>query len=54
MRELLKAKSLKAELGHPLSDDLVRQQTIDPKLVCVRFNKIWLEGNLVKSIPKKK
>lgn len=50
MQELIRAKSMMGECGHPLSDDLVRQQTIDPKLVCVRFNKIWLEGNLVKSI----
>lgn len=50
MQELIRAKSMMGECGHPLSDDLVRQQTIDPKLVCVRFNKIWLDGNLVKSI----
>ena len=50
MQELIRAKSMMGECGHPLSDDLVRQQTIDPKLVCVRFNKIWIEGNLVKSI----
>ena len=50
MQELIRAKSMMGECGHPLSDDLVRQQTIDPKLVCVRFNKIWIEGNLVTSI----
>ena len=50
LQELLKAKSLLGECGHPLSDDLVRQQTIDPKLACVRYNKIWLEGNLIKAI----
>lgn len=50
IQELIKAKSFLGECGHPLSDDLVRQQTIDPKLVCVRFNKIWVEGNLVKAI----
>lgn len=49
-QELIKAKMLKSELGHPLSDDLVRQQTIDPKLVCARFNKIWIDGNLIKTI----
>lgn len=48
MTELIKAKEMKGELGHPLSDDLVRQQTIDPKLVCVLFTKIWIEGNKVK------
>lgn len=48
MKELLAAKEFKGEYGHPLSDDLVRQQTIDPKFVCVQFNKVWIEDNLVK------
>lgn len=47
IKELLKAKSLKCEYGHPLSNDLVRQQTIDPKLTCARINDIWIKGNLV-------
>lgn len=49
MTELIKAKQFCGEYGHPLSEDLVRQQTIDPKLVCVRFLKVWVEGNLVKA-----
>jgi hypothetical protein len=49
MTELIKAKQFCGEYGHPLSDDLVRQQTIDPKLVCVRFNKVWVGDNLVKA-----
>lgn len=48
LKELINAKSLLSEWGHPLSEDLVRQQTIDPKLACCRFNKVWVEGNLVK------
>ena len=48
--ELLRTGNMRAENGHPLDKDLVRQQTIDPKLVCVRFNKIWVEKNLVKAI----
>lgn len=48
LKELIAAKSLLSEWGHPLSDDLVRQQTIDPKLACCRFNKVWIEGNLIK------
>ncbi len=48
LKELIKARSLLSEWGHPLSEDLVRQQTIDPKLCCCRFNKVWVEGNLVK------
>ena len=49
MKELIDAGEFKGEMGHPLSDDLVRQQTIDPKLVCVKYNKVWIEGNLIKA-----
>lgn len=49
MKELISKGQFCGEYGHPLSDDLVRQQTIDPKLVCVRFLKVWVEGNLVKA-----
>lgn len=49
MKELIKAKSFKGEMGHPLTNDIVRQQTIDPKLTCVNFLKVWLDGNLVKA-----
>lgn len=48
LKELINARSLLSEWGHPLSDDLVRQQTIDPKLCCCRFNKVWIENNLIK------
>lgn len=47
IKELIKAKSFKGEYGHPLSNDLVRQQTIDPKLTCCRINDIWIKDNLV-------
>lgn len=49
MKELIEARQFYGEMGHPLSDDLVRQQTIDPKLVCVGYNKVWVEDNLVKA-----
>lgn len=49
MKELINAREFKGECGHPLTDDLVRQQTIDPKYVCVLFNKVWVEGNKVKA-----
>lgn len=49
MKELINAREFKGECGHPLTDDLVRQQTIDPKYVCVLFNKVWVEGNRVKA-----
>lgn len=50
MKELLDAGQFKGEAGHPVgadAQDLSRQQTIDPKYTCVRFTKIWLEGNIV-------
>ena len=50
MTELIKAKQFCGEYGHPLSEDLVRQQTIDPKLVAVRYEKVWIEGNLIKGV----
>lgn len=43
--ELLEAGYLRAELGHPLSSDLVRQQTIDDSRTCAIFLKLWTEGN---------
>lgn len=43
--ELLEAGYLRAELGHPLSTDLVRQQTIDDTRTCAQFLKLWTEGN---------
>lgn len=47
--ELLEAGYLIGECGHPLSTDLVRQQTIDMTKGCVRFLKLWHEGNIVKA-----
>lgn len=48
MKELIKAKQFMGHAGHPLSNDLMVQQTIDPKLCCVKFNKVWIEDNLIK------
>lgn len=42
--ELLEAGYLRAELGHPLSKELVRQQTIDDSRTCAKFLKLWTEG----------
>jgi len=49
MKELIGAKQFFGECGHPLTDDLARQQTIDPKNKCVRYDKVWVEGNRVKA-----
>lgn len=43
--ELINAGYLRAELGHPLSKELVRQQTIDDTKTCAKFLKLWTEGN---------
>lgn len=48
LKELLESGYLLGEMGHPLSTDLVRQQTIDQTRSCVRFLKIWNEGPVVK------
>ena len=50
--ELVKAKSFKGEAGHPLSDSVVRQQTIDPKLVCVNHIKVWIDKDTVRAHSK--
>jgi hypothetical protein len=42
--ELLNAGYLRAEMGHPLSKELIRQQTIDDTRTCARFLKLWTEG----------
>lgn len=42
--ELIKSGYLRAECGHPLSKDLARQQTIDGKLCCAQFLKLWRDG----------
>ena len=47
--ELLESGQLKGELGHPMSQELSRQQTIDPVLVCCKYLKLWNEGNLIKA-----
>lgn len=45
--ELLEAGYLRAELGHPLSTELVRQQTIDDSRTCAQFLKLWTVGKSV-------
>lgn len=50
VQELIhKAKQFKGEAGHPLSDSLIRQQTILPALCSVKYLKVWMEGDLVKA-----
>lgn len=45
--ELLQTGNMRGENGHPLSKDLVRQQTIDPNnCVCI-YTKFWTDGDFV-------
>lgn len=45
--ELIKTGNMRGENGHPLSKDLIRQQTIDPANCVVIFTKFWTDGNLI-------
>jgi hypothetical protein len=48
--ELLNAGYMRGEAGHPVgpgSESIVRQQTIEPGNVCVKFTKLWMDGNFV-------
>lgn len=47
--ELLNTGNLRSENGHPLSKELIRQQTIDPEKTVAIFLKLWTEGNFVKA-----
>ena len=47
--ELLKNGELRAENGHPLTKDIVRQSQIDPNNTVAIFLKLWTEGNFIKS-----
>lgn len=46
-KELLNTGNMKAENGHPMDTNMVRQQTIDPNNVVAKFLKIWMDGNNV-------
>ena len=46
-QELLRTGNMRGENGHPLSKDLVRQQTIDPNNCVVVYTKFWTDGDLV-------
>ena len=44
-QELIRTGNMLGEAGHPITTDLLRQQTIDPKCVCVRYLEFWNEGD---------
>lgn len=46
--ELLKKKALLGEAGHPMTEDVKRILTIDPKLTCYRINSWNTNGNFLR------
>ena len=44
-KELLRTGNMKGEQGHPMSDKVERQSTIDPSMVVVKYLDIKVEGN---------
>ena len=49
-KELITTGNLLSEASHPLTTELVRQQTIDPRNSCARFLKLWIEGDNVMGV----
>lgn len=47
--ELIKTGNMRAENGHPMDSNIVRQQTIDPNNTVAIFTAMWTEDNFVKA-----
>lgn len=47
--ELVKTGNMRAENGHPLDSNIVRQQTVDPNNTVAIFLAMWTEDNFVKA-----
>lgn len=45
--ELLRAKQMFGEAGHPTDSSMIRQQTVAPNNTIVSFLKFWMDGNNV-------
>lgn len=48
--ELLEAGYFRGEMGHPISTDLTRQQTIDDTRTSVQYLKLWHNGPEVRAL----
>ena len=46
-QELIKSGNMKSENGHPLSKDLIRQQTIDPNNTVAVIDKMWPQDEFI-------
>ena len=49
LKELIESGNMRGHDGHPLSNDILVQQTIDPKLCSVKFTKIWMDKDIVRA-----
>lgn len=48
-KELIPNGYMRGHAGHPSSTELSIQSVVDPKLCCVQFDKIWLDGNIIRA-----
>lgn len=49
LQELIEAGYLRGHAGHPSSTELSIQSVINPTLVCVQYDKVWRDGNLIRA-----
>lgn len=47
LKELMSTGNLKGEDGHPSDPSLAVQQTINPKVTCVKYLDVWMDGDNV-------
>lgn len=48
-KELIPSGYMRGHAGHPSSTELSIQSVIDPKICCVQFDKIWLDGDIIRA-----
>lgn len=48
-KELIPSGNMRGHAGHPSSTELSIQSVIDPKICCVQFDKIWLDGDIIRA-----
>ncbi len=48
-KELIPNGYMRGHAGHPSTTELSVQSVIDPKLCCVQFDKIWIDGNDIRA-----
>lgn len=48
-KELIPSGYMRGHAGHPSSTELSIQSVVDPKICCVQFDKIWLDGDIIRA-----